>query len=41
MGVVHAGIHSLTRFRRMGVASIAGNENSLIYGESRGYALPN
>ena len=40
MRVVHAGIHTLTGFRRMRVASITSNENSLIRGESRSDTLP-
>jgi hypothetical protein len=34
MRIIHAGIHTLTGFRRMCVASIASDENSLVGGEA-------
>ena len=41
MGIVHAGIHTLTSLRGVRVASITGDENAFVDGELGRYPLAN
>jgi hypothetical protein len=41
MRVIHAGIHTLTGFRRMCVASVTSDKNPLLGGKAGGDSLAN